>query len=142
MRSRTKAREISLQLLYEYDATREMPDERISSFLNEFTDKAEAREYARKIVAGVIENYNEIDDFIKQFAEHWTVARMPIVDRNILRIGVLELLFEKDVPAKVVINEAVELAKRFGSADSGRFINAILDRTHKEQQKQTDTKQH
>ena len=136
MRTRTKAREMALQLLYEYDAIKELPNHRINSFLAECTEKEEAREYAHRLITGVLEHCNEIDGLIKQFAEHWTVARMPVVDRNILRTGVFELLYEKDVPAKVVINEAVEIAKRFGSADSGRFVNAILDRTHKESLKQ------
>jgi N utilization substance protein B len=141
VRSRTKAREIALQLLYEYDATKELSEVRIDSFLAECTEKEEAREYASMLVAGVLEYMKKLDEIVEQFAEHWAVTRMPVVDRNILRIGVFELLYEKDVPAKVVINEAVEIAKRFGSADSGRFVNAILDRIYKESLRQDKNKQ-
>jgi N utilization substance protein B len=132
---------MALQLLYECDATGELPQERVKSFVEECSRKPDAREYAGTLVAGVLEHRREFDRIIEQFAEHWAVNRMPVVDRNVLRIGVFELLYERDVPAKVVINEAVELAKRFGSADSGSFVNAILDRTLKERVNQADSRQ-
>ena len=132
MRSRTLAREMALQLLYEHDATSELAQERVDAFLSERATEPETQNYARILVAGVIERRSEFDGIIERVAEHWAINRMPVVDRNVLRVGAYELLYNPDVPAKVVINEAVELAKRFGSADSGRFVNAILDRIHKE----------
>lgn len=132
MRSRTLAREIALQLLYERDATDELAQERMDSFSADRSTKPEVREYACMLVSGVLEHMREFDEEFEHLAEHWAVQRMPVVDRNILRIGAFELLYSGDVPAKVAINEAVELAKRFGSADSGRFVNAILDRMHKD----------
>lgn len=132
MRSRTLAREMALQLLYEYDATNELAQERVESFLADRAREPETHDYARILVAGVVEHRDEFDDIVERVAEHWAVSRMPVVDRNVLRVGMYELLYNPDVPAKVVINEAIELAKRFGSADSGRFVNAILDRIHKE----------
>ncbi len=132
MRSRTLAREMALQLLYEYDATNELAQERVESFLADRAREPETHDYARILVAGVVEHRDEFDDIVERVAEHWAVSRMPVVDRNVLRVGMYELLYSPDVPAKVVINEAIELAKRFGSADSGRFVNAILDRIHKE----------
>ncbi len=135
MRNRTLAREIALQLLYEYDASGELSQERIQSFVWARAKVTEAQEYARRLVEGVMDYSNDFDKIFEELAEHWTVARMPVVDRNILRIGTYELLCEPHVPPKVAINEAVELAKRFGSADTGRFVNAILDRVHKDRGK-------
>lgn len=132
MRSRTLAREMALQLLYEHDTTSELAQERVDAFLSERASEPETQDYSRSLVAGVIEHRGELDVIIERVAEHWAINRMPVVDRNVLRLGAYELLYNPDVPAKVVINEAVELAKRFGSADSGRFVNAILDRIHKE----------
>lgn len=134
MRSRTLAREIALQLLYEYDTTGELTEKRMESFAVDRTTKPDTREYAQELVQGVIEHLDEFDSVFEELAEHWTVSRMPVVDRNILRIGAYELLHSESIPAKVAINEAVELAKRFGSGDSGRFVNAILDRMHKGRQ--------
>lgn len=133
MRKRTKAREIALQLLYEYDATGEMEQERVDSFVAGSTTSSETGEYARALVAGVIEHRNEFDGIFGKLSDHWSVSRMPVVDRNVLRIGAYELLHGEGVPPKVAINEAVELAKKFGSADSGRFVNAILDRINRDQ---------
>jgi N utilization substance protein B len=123
---------MALQLLYEYDATGDLSSERIHSYLLERTDDGDAREYGQRLVSGVKQRRDEFDGIIERLAEHWAVSRMPVVDRNILRMGTFELLASREVPVKVVINEAVELAKKFGSADSGRFINAILDRVRRE----------
>ena len=132
MRSRTLAREIALQLLYEYDTTGELAPERIESFLTENARDPEVLEYGRKLVTGVIERRDEFDGIIQKVAEHWALNRMPVVDRNVLRLGIFELMYNREVPDKVVINEAVDMAKRYGTADSGRFVNAILDRIRKE----------
>ena len=139
MRKRTKAREIALQLLYEYDATGEMSQERVDSFVEGATKSDETRGYARTLISGVVKHRNEFDEIFGKLSDHWAVPRMPVVDRNILRIGAFELLYGEGVPPKVAINEAVELAKKFGSADSGRFVNAILDRINRDRSKAADS---
>ena len=87
----------------------------------------EAFDYARSLVEGTLAHRDEIDELIRDQAEHWRLERMPPVDRNILRLAVYELLYEADVPKLVVLDEAIELAKKFGSEQSGRFINGLLD---------------
>jgi N utilization substance protein B len=86
-----------------------------------------ALEYASSLFEGTVEHLGEVDALIRSKAEHWRLERMPTVDRNILRLAVYEFLYQLDVPKLVVINEAIELAKRFGSEDSGRFVNGLLD---------------
>ncbi len=86
-----------------------------------------ALEYARKLVRGTLDHQEQIDKLIRQQAEHWRLERMPAVDRNILRLAVYEFLFETDVPKLVILDEAIELAKEFGTEQSGRFVNGVLD---------------
>ena len=88
---------------------------------------AAAYEYGKTLVAGTLAHRDEIDGLIREQAEHWRLERMPVVDRNILRLAVYEFLYETDVPKLVVLDEAIELAKRFGSEQSGRFVNGLLD---------------
>ena len=88
---------------------------------------AAAYDYGRELVSGTLEHREQIDDLIRQQAEHWRLERMPVVDRNILRLAVYEFLYETDVPKLVVLDEAIELAKRFGSEQSSRFVNGLLD---------------
>ncbi len=83
--------------------------------------------YAQTLVRGTLSNLEEIDDLIRGQAEHWRLERMPAVDRNILRLAIFEFLYEADVPKLVVMDEAIELAKKFGSKDSSRFVNGLLD---------------
>ena len=92
---------------------------------NEATDDVKA--FAERLVAGVLEKKKELDTLIGKYATNWKISRMPIVDRNILRAGVYELLWMDDVPAKVTVNEAIELAKSFGDDDASKFVNGILD---------------
>ena len=89
---------------------------------------SETQRFARELVEGVLQHLPQIDECIRSVAENWDLARMAVVDRNILRLGAFELLHRRDIPPKVAINEAVDLAKRYGSADSGTFVNGILDR--------------
>jgi len=89
-------------------------------------------EFAKRIVLGVMEHQREIDRLIEERSEHWRLDRMTIVDRNILRIAIFELLYCSEVPPKVTLNEAIDLGKRFGSEESGNFINGILDRIQNE----------
>ena len=89
---------------------------------------SETQRFARELVDGVLEHRSEIDERIKSVAENWDLARMAVVDRNVLRLGVYELVHRRDIPPKVTINEAIDLAKRYGTAESGTFVNGILDR--------------
>ena len=90
-------------------------------------EQTAAYDYGKSLVTGTLEHREEIDQLIRQQAEHWRLERMPVVDRNILRLAVYEFLYETDVPKLVVLDEAIELAKRFGSEQSGRFVNGLLD---------------
>ena len=87
----------------------------------------EAFDYAQSLVEGTLEHLPEIDDLIRRQAEHWRLERMPAVDRNILRLAIYEFLYETDVPKLVILDEAIELAKEFGTEQSGRFVNGVLD---------------
>jgi N utilization substance protein B len=89
---------------------------------------SEVRDFATQLVRGTADNLAKIDALIAEYSEHWKIDRMPAIDRNILRSAIYELLYRADIPPKVAINEAVELAKRFSTPDSGKFINGILDK--------------
>jgi len=133
MGKRRKAREIALQFLYQLDqtgATDPAPFE--TDFWGRHPVDAEARAFAASLVRGTKAQQEKIDAMITESAEHWDLDRMAVVDRNILRMAVYELLYEPGVPAKVAINEAIEIAKKFGTAESSRFINGVLDRIHRE----------
>ena len=90
-------------------------------------DVADALDYARHLVRGTLANLEQIDALIRKQAEHWRLERMPAVDRNILRLAIYEFLYETDVPKLVILDEAIELAKQFGTEQSGRFVNGVLD---------------
>ena len=133
MRKRTKAREYALQMLYQVDIRRSESLELMRQFWEEQPDEsdAEIRIFANELVQGTVSRLPEIDPILASHANNWSLKRMGMVDRNILRLGAFELLFSKDTPPKVCINEAVELAKRFGDTESGKFVNGILDAIHK-----------
>ena len=127
MGSRHQARERALQILFQYDIHGK-PGLWLDVFWKENEATPEARAFAERLVAGVLEQKPELDALISQYATNWKISRMPIVDRNILRAGVYELLWMDDVPAKVTVNEAVELAKSFGDDEASKFVNGILDK--------------
>jgi N utilization substance protein B len=127
MRTRTLAREAALQFLYEVDVVGRDDAEPVVSFLERQLGRAEAREYAAGIIAGALERLAEIDRLLEQCAENWSLERMAIVDRNVLRLGAYELLFVDDVPRKVAINEAINLARRFSTEEACAFVNGVLD---------------
>jgi N utilization substance protein B len=130
---RRKARELALQFLYQLEqngATDPRPFE--ADFWARHPVDDEARAFADSLVQGAKRQQGDIDKRIAECAEHWDLDRMAVVDRNILRLAVYELLFEPGVPGKVTINEAIEIAKKFGTAESSRFINGVLDRIHRE----------
>ncbi|MBI5491604.1 MAG: transcription antitermination factor NusB [Deltaproteobacteria bacterium] len=130
MNVRRKARETALQVLYKMDIE-ESTAEPVESDMDELAPGTEARRYCEVLVRGVIEKKKVIDGIIEGCSENWTIERMPVVDRNILRIAAYELENCREVPYKVIIDEAVELAKRYGSEESGAFINGVLDNIRK-----------
>ncbi|HEU5323745.1 MAG TPA: transcription antitermination factor NusB [Methylomirabilota bacterium] len=133
MGRRRKSREVALQFLYQLDLHGAGdPAPYTDEFWARHPVDAETRAFTEALVRGSKQNQEKIDQLIQQYAEHWDLDRMSAVDRNILRLAVYELLWEPDVPAKVAINEAIEIAKKFGTGESSRFINGVLDRIHRE----------
>ena len=127
MGSRHQARERALQILFQYDI-HGRPGLWLDVFWKENEATDEVKAFAERLVAGVLEKKKELDALIGKYATNWKISRMPVVDRNILRAGVYELLWMDDVPAKVTVNEAIELAKSFGDDDASKFVNGILDK--------------
>ena len=129
MRKRTQGRELALQLLYQADVRGPEPaPPDPGEYLSEQTEDAEIQAFARELFAGVLERRDELDGRIRSVAANWDLARMAVVDRNVLRLAVFELTLREETPAAVVINEAIELAKKFGGKESGGFVNGILDK--------------
>jgi transcription antitermination protein NusB len=124
--ARHKAREIALQVLYEIDAVGHKPEETIEHILSNIEASEDTCEFAEVLVKGVIQNKEQLDQNIRDFAPAWPLDQISIVDRNILRLAIFEILHDNKIPVKVAINEAVELAKTFGSNNSSRFINGVL----------------
>ncbi len=136
VRRRTRARELALQFLYALELRGAAALEELEVFMDHHTKggpdpkgREEVAAYAKEICLGVHEHRPEIDAWIEAIAENWRLARMAAVDRNVLRLATFELLHKPDVPYKVVINEAIDIAKRYSTAQSGAFVNGILDRT-------------
>lgn len=134
MGTRRLAREIGLQLLYEIEMKQAEPRAVLSLFWKKDHEEAipstpdDAKEYATELVEGVCRHIKEIDEMIEKHSHHWKLARMAVVDRNILRLGTFELLHKNSlVPPNVVLDEAVEISKKFGTAESSAFVNGILD---------------
>jgi N utilization substance protein B len=133
MGKRRKAREVALQFLYQLDqhgADDPMPHER--EFWERHPVDPSTRDFAEGLVRGTKQQQAKIDELLALYAEHWDLDRMAVVDRNILRMAVYELLWQPEVPPKAVINEAIEISKKFGTTESSRFINGVLDRVLRE----------
>ena len=128
MGARSTAREAALQMLFAIDATGESPEQAIHDFWRELPGDAEGRAYADEVVLGVSTDLAATDARIQAASTNWRLERMTRVDRNLLRLGAWELAHRLDVPRAVVLDEAVEIAKRYGSEDSGSFVNGVLDR--------------
>jgi N utilization substance protein B len=128
MGARSTAREAALQMLYAIDATGAAVDAAIRDFWRELPGDAEGRPYADEIVRGVTSDLAASDGRVQAASTNWRLERMTRVDRNLLRLGAWELAHRSDVPRAVIIDEAVELAKRFGTEESGSFVNGVLDR--------------
>jgi transcription antitermination factor NusB len=134
MRKRTMAREIALKALYQHDLRKKADKEAratvddFEAFIGEETGDPEVRDYARRLLDGSLAGMDELDRRIAAAALHWKLNRIAPIDRCILRIALFEMLESADVPPKVAINEAIELAKKFSTEQSGSFVNGILDR--------------
>ena len=127
MGTRRTSREQALQALFYMDMHRDPEEDPVDLFCSCFTQDKPAGPFFHRLVDGVRQNRETIDTVIEQFSSNWKISRMSCVDRNILRIAVFELLYCADIPPKVSINEAIDVGKRFGTEESGAFINGILD---------------
>lgn len=130
MRKRSQAREHALKILYQVDINKEAYQNVLSKFLNSKVEKI-VKEFTNRIVAGTMENILHIDKIIARCATNWQIKRMAVIDRNILRLATYELLFLEDIPPKVSINEAVDIAKKYSDVESGKFVNGVLDEINK-----------
>jgi len=140
MRRRTQARECALKILYQADITRRPFDQAVINYWegdgemkDAEEDNPEVKTFSGRLVIGIRDNLKDIDDKITEYATNWQLKRMAVIDRNILRLGVFELKYTNDIPPKVAINEAVELAKKYGDLESSKFVNGILDKIHKKE---------
>jgi transcription antitermination protein NusB len=129
---RSRARDVALQLLYQHELNPRMARDAVVRFVHErLNDPDDLEPFALALYEGVLQKRHEIDRRLAQAAENWKVPRMAVVDRNVLRLGGYELLHVPETPAAVVLDEAIELARRYGSADSPAFVNGVLDRLSK-----------
>jgi transcription antitermination factor NusB len=134
MRRRSQSREHALKILYQFDITKRPMDLVIDSYWQaEETKDTEIIEYANLLSQGVSTHMEGLDHKISDYATNWQIKRMAIIDRNVMRIGLYELQHTTDIPPKVAINEAVELAKKYGDLESSKFVNGILDKIHKKE---------
>ena len=127
MGNRRKGRELALQALYQIEITGDASMAAVDLFLNHFEGNPEAKEFARRLVSGVISQRMEIDGIIQRCTEHWKLMRLAKVDLVILRMATYELVFCPDIPLNVSLDEAIEIGKRFSTDDSANFINGVLD---------------
>jgi N utilization substance protein B len=128
MSTRRRAREVVLQMLYQLEASGHEPERVVETYRASFGEGPLPDEFARETFLAVAGLVTALDETISSASDNWRLSRMSVVDRNILRLGVFELCHRPDTPPRVAINEAVELAKRFGSEDSAAFVNGVLDR--------------
>jgi len=128
MGNRHRAREYSLQILFQFDFNDSDRGELHMAFWKGVSASQDVKDFSRLLVEGVLEHGAKIDEVIRRYSENWRLDRMTGVDRNILRMAIFELIYCDEIPKNVTINEAVEIGKKFGSEDSGAFINGILDR--------------
>ncbi|MBI3307141.1 MAG: transcription antitermination factor NusB [Candidatus Omnitrophica bacterium] len=137
MRKRTQARECAIQILYQREMNDDPLDKVFASFWEQYPGfTEETKEFTRQLVLGTIEHLTEIDEVVSRYTENWQLWRMAVIDRNILRFATYELLYAGDIPPKVTINEAVNIAKKFSQEESGKFVNGVLDKiSHSEQAK-------
>jgi N utilization substance protein B len=127
MGKRRKSREVTLQILFQLEFDDSDPDDVINQFWKEQKASRETKDYSRYLIRGITSHQDSIDRIIQSVSDHWRLSRMPIVDRNILRMAVFELLYGEGLAPAIVINEAIEVAKKFSSDRAAQFINGVLD---------------
>ena len=132
MGKRRSSRELALKFLYQFELNGGDLDEQIKLFLERNSSQEDVANFMKELVVSLIDKMEEIDEIIQKFSDHWILDRMTVIDRNILRMGTCELLFNFSTPPKVVINEAIDIAKKYGNEDSPEFINGILDKVYNE----------
>ena len=132
MGKRRSSRELALKFLYQFELNKGDLDEQIKLFLERNSSQEGVENFMKELVVSLIDKMEEVDGVIQKFSDHWVLDRMTVIDRNILRMGTCELLFNFPTPPKVVINEAIEIAKKYGNEDSPEFINGILDKVYNE----------
>lgn len=130
MGTRRRSRELAMQALFYMDMIHSDSEEKLELFCKSHTPPEKAFPFFLKLVKGVLHSCAEIDSIVERFSSNWKISRMVGVDRTIIRIAVYEMLYCLDIPAKVSINEAIEIGKKFGTEESGAFINGILDSIH------------
>jgi N utilization substance protein B len=131
MGKRRRARESALQILYQLEFDSSRADSAISFFWQKKRAPAETREYSRRLVKGILDRKKELDEAIQSISQHWRIERMALVDLNILRLGAFELLNSPHIAPAIVINEAIEIAKKFSGPEAATFVNGILDALRK-----------
>ncbi|MEE9259407.1 MAG: transcription antitermination factor NusB [Nitrospinaceae bacterium] len=132
MGKRRSSRELALKFLYQSEFNEGNFEEQLEMFWANVSAQDEIKTFMRELLEKTIQHNDEIDEILKKYSEHWTLDRMTVIDRNLLRLGVCELAYFPGTPPKVAINEAVEIAKKYGSAESPDFINGILDKIYKD----------
>lgn len=132
MGKRRSSRELALKFLYQSELNEGNMDEQMKLFLERNSSQDEVEAFMKELVEAIIKQIKEIDKIIQKFSDNWVLDRMTVIDRNVLRMGTCELLFNFSTPPRVVINEAVDIAKKYGNEDSPEFINGILDKIYRE----------
>ena len=127
MGNRRRSRELAMQALFSMESSEKHTKEALERFCHHFNPSKKVLPFFLKLVEGVMQTRNEIDAMIERYSNNWKLSRMSCVDRNVIRIAVYELLCCNDIPPKVTINEAIDVGKKFGTEESGAFINGILD---------------
>ena len=131
MGKRRSSRELALKFLYQSEMNKENIEEQIKIFIERNSSHGEVEVFMESLVKSIYKEIEEIDKIIQECSDNWILDRMTVIDRNILRMGTCELLFDFLTPPRVVINEAIDIAKKYGNEDSPEFINGILDKIHK-----------
>ncbi len=141
MGNRRRSREIAMQALFDMDMSLDISPERFERFCQNFNPPERQLSFARTLVEGVMQYRDKIDALIEGYSSNWKMSRIACVDRNVMRIAVFEMLYCEEIPAKVAINEAIDIGKRYGTDDSGAFINGILDSINLAMQKEIEEAQ-
>ena len=139
MGTRRKSRELALQVLFQTDVGEILLEDAIKNFWKVEKTSPDIRDFALRLSRGVVDNITHIDEIIGKYAKNWKIGRINNIDRNILRIATYELLYCPDIPYKVAINEAIDIAKKYGTSESGKFVNGILDRVAKEEKSRVNS---